>query len=177
MASPIHPNEFALRQQVLFRQDSDDHWREGVIRAVSIDDRKTHKDKKGYSTSTHEPWCGTHVYVIDDGEDRTLTSREAASVTGCLCEVRVVDADSTGRWHGQRLEGPTELALLLFDMERRNSYVHLQPAVNTDPSEADRVMLLEVPGYHHLASASLDDLVAWASGIPAIKWKEPTECE
>jgi hypothetical protein len=173
MTSPIHPNEFALRQEVLFREPDDPHWREGVITAISVDDTKT-RDR-------HGDGCDEHLYVIADHafDDMLRNERVTRTVTGCLCEVMVTSADSTGRWNGQQLGGAKGLALLLFDMERRGSYVELQPAIGTDHTDPanrpDRVMLMEVPGYHHLASATLDDLVAWASGIPATKWKEPTE--
>jgi hypothetical protein len=169
MTSPIHPNEFALRQEVLFRTLNDSAWREGVIQSVSVDDTK--------SRELHGDGCDEHLYVIADHafDNMLRDERRKRLVVECRCNVMVADADATGRWHGQQLGGAKGLALLLFDMERRGSYVQLQPAVNTDPAESDRVMFLEVPGYHHLASATLDDLVAWASGIPATKWKEPTE--
>lgn len=167
MASPIHPNQFALQQEVLFRLWDDDRWREGAIQSVSVFDTKT----------DHGDGCDGYVYVIADHANDTLTreDRKKRVITECQCTVMMVDADSTGRWHGQTLGGGKGLALLLFDMERRNSHVALQGAINTDPSQSDRVMFMELPGYDHLASASLDDLVAWASGVPTSRWKEPTE--
>lgn len=172
MATPIHPNTFAIRQEVLFRTVDDTEWREGVITSVKVDDTK--------SRELHGDGCDEHVYTIHDPRyDRFLRDQlPNAVVSGCMCTVMIADADSTGRWHGQRLGGGKGLALLLVDMERRGSYVELQPAVGEDPSDpaaADRVMIMEVPGSHHLASVTVVDLVAWASGIPATKWKEPTE--
>lgn len=167
MASPIHPNEFAIRQKVLYYSEELKCWREGLVTAVSID--------KSKNRETHGDACDENQYVIADQEEPSLPFEEQTVITACMCEVMITDADATGRWSGQRLGGARGLALVLVDVMRRKNRVDLASAVSEtdDPAHPDLVQILEVPGYHHLASARVDDLVAWASGIPAADWKEP----
>lgn len=171
MATPIHPNQFALQQKVLFRAEGDTRWREGIVASVKVDDTK--------SRERHGDGCDEYQYEIRDPRyDSYLASQvEKATATGCLCDIFVADADSTGRWYGQRLGGAIGLQLLLVDTMRRGAHVATDPAVSEvdDEADPDVVRLLEMPGYHHLASARADDLVAWASGIPAAEWKVPVE--
>ena len=169
MATPIHPNEFAVRQQVLYYSKELNCWREGLVTSVSIDDTKNRE--------LHCGPCDEHLYVIADQEELTLPVEEQTVVTACMCDVMITDADATGRWSGQRLGGARGLALALVDVRRRGGYIALDPAISEDDPELepDVVRVLEMPGYHHLASVLVDDLVAWASGLPTTYWKEPTE--
>jgi len=172
MATPIHPNEFALRQHVLFREADDPRWREGTITAISIDQTKT-RDR-------HGDGCDEHQYVIADDAHQTMLreERERRTVTGCLCEVMVADADATGRWNGQLLGGAKGLALLLVDAKARGD--HLTPVWVESYSGSDEICLQTNVGDPRRtavtqARVAVDDLIAWASGIPAAEWKEPIE--
>lgn len=173
MASPLHPNSFAVRQEVLFRRKDDGTWLEGTIQGVAVDDRTDRTHSNG-----HAEYCDEFVYIITDHRrDAMGTSDRPKPIAECQCDVYIADADSTGRWHEQQLLGPEELALMLVDTIRRGKRVLTELVVSEDDPETvpDRVWALEVPGYHRLAWAHADDLMAWTSGIPAAEWEVPSE--
>lgn len=171
MATPQHPNHFAIGQQILFRKPSHEQWQEGIVRAVSIDDRKHSPAKRdGRYTAIHPNRCDGILYTITDANYESLprAAREEARHIGCQCDMRIVDADPTGRWVGQQITSPFELALALTDASARGERVDL------DTSQPDSMRLVATPG-HHLASARYRDLVAWASGISPEQWSNTPE--
>lgn len=169
MATPTHPNQFALGQHVLWQAiGSDSGWREGTIIVASVDDRRTRHSENGpIRENTHEDGCDGFIYGIAPEEYYSLPRGYGDVVTECQCDVLIVDADPTGRWTGQRLTTAEELALALVDTNRRNGALRLEPAIDTTSTpEADVVMLVEVhPSQQYLATVRLDDLVSWASGV------------
>lgn len=166
MPGPQHQNHFAVKQDVLYRQRTDEHWREGTIVGIAIDERTTRHTENGpIRANTHAENCDEFMYVIAPEEYYTLPKGEGDTVTECQCDVKIVDADSTGRWHGQRLHSPEELALLLFDFERRCEDLHLRKRYAEVPGD-EYTRVLFHHGEHEQAWAMEDDLVAWASGMP-----------
>lgn len=167
MSGPQHQNHFAVKQEVLYRQRTDTRWREGMIIGVTVDDRKTRPCESGkpIRPNTHAEDCDQFIYIVAPDEYYSLPTGERETITKCRCELRIVDADSTGRWHGQRLHSPEELGLLLFDFERRCEDLHLRKRYAEVPGD-EYTRVLFHHGEHEQAWAMEDDLVAWASGMP-----------
>lgn len=167
MSGPQHQNDFAVKQEVLYRQRMDTRWWEGIIIGVTVDDRKTRPCESGkpIRPNTHAEDCDQFIYIVAPDEYYSLPKGEREAITKCQCEMRIVDADSTGRWHGQRLQDPEELSLLLLDFERRGERLHTTRLHAEVPGD-EYTRILFKRGTDAQAWAMDDDLVTWASGMP-----------
>lgn len=169
MATPAHPHQFAIGQQVLIKplHDPLPGWAPGTVIAVSHTASTYHKDPYGESqkkwtreSDNHdEAICEGYIYdLLDPGKGPRLPRK------ACSCTYRMRDADPTGRWVGQRITNADDLALALIDAHRRGEQVTL------DTDQGDSIQLVAAPGGHALASVRPRDLVAWASGVSPEQW-------
>lgn len=179
MADAYHPNQFAVEQQVLFRQKHDDVWREGTINGVARDHRTSRTHDDGMFRTGHDEHCDEFLYSISDNRfDALITSERPKPTINCMCDVRIVDADPTGRWHDQRLVDPESLALLRVDARRRGDKI---TPVWVEHAHLGDLMYFQLdhqtPARANvtLAWATVADLLAWASGVPDAEREEPTE--
>lgn len=183
MASPNHPNQLALGQQVLFYyvspNDISSMWQEGTVHRARTTFLTRHYDhyaerhvQEEGLRPTHEEGCDQIYYSV------VVTGEEHYAITDlCSCDVRIVDADATGRWHRQVLADQQELALLLTDAARLGDRIDTE--VRKDPVSGDMIDFLVTPAAGGRpafcqAQVRLVDLISWGTGLK-VAWKEDAQ--
>lgn len=164
-----HPNQFPVGTAVLFRSrakyGNNQTWTAGTIVAVRMADRED--TRREYDSSSqweatmrsdtkHAADCEWVYYDVLPESVRYDMRYTHVKRLLCQCADEIVAADDSHRWTGQTITERSEYLLLQADMDRAGRGLAAY-------AEVDGLVQL-ISGTKCYAVATLDHLLAWASG-------------
>lgn len=172
MATPTHPNRFAVGQRVLFQHPANSirKWTEGVIGAVY--------QRNSIGDGCAED-CELVTYTVFDTHQGRVVATHGTFTGKCACEGHIADLDPTGRWYGQQITSSSMLELLLVDAERRGERLH-RAFAPADDQRPDRFVFYrrpDAPEHDALAWVAVYTLLEGTTGIAASRWLAPEGAE